>query len=106
MKLRRPYDDTIRVWDLATGAPLGEPLTGHTGSVESVAVTPDGARIVSGGDDDTIRVWDLAAGECLLEVACFAGVAAVAAGPAGEDDCAVVGGDRVGSVTAWALNIS
>jgi WD40 repeat protein len=100
------WDNTIRVWDLATGAPLGEPLTGHTGRVYSVVVTPDGSRIVSGGYDGTVRVWDLATGECLLEVACFAGVMALAAGPAGEDDCPVVGGDWVGSVMAWTLKSS
>ena len=26
------WDDTVRVWDLATGAPAGSPFTGHTGS--------------------------------------------------------------------------
>jgi WD40 repeat protein len=60
-------DDTIRVWDLASGAPLGEPLPGHTGPVLSVAVTPDGTRIVSGGSDYTIRVWQLGTGAPLGE---------------------------------------
>jgi hypothetical protein len=32
------WDRTVRVWDLATGAPLGEPLTGHTDRVHAVAV--------------------------------------------------------------------
>src|ERR1700716_2600415 len=79
------WDRTIRVWDLATGAPLGEALTGHTHRVSSVAVTPDGTRIVSGSYDGTVRVWDLATGERLLEVACFTGVMAIATGPARED---------------------
>ena len=30
-------DKTVRVWDLATGAPIGQPLTGHTSFVKSVA---------------------------------------------------------------------
>jgi WD40 repeat protein len=30
------YDSTVRVWDAATGAPVGDPFTGHTGSVWSV----------------------------------------------------------------------
>lgn len=30
-------DTTLRLWDPATGAPAGEPLTGHTCEVRSVA---------------------------------------------------------------------
>ena len=45
-------DGTVRVWRLADGAPVGEPLTGHDGGVHAVAVgaLPDGTPvIVSGG---------------------------------------------------------
>ena len=41
---------------------LERTLEGHSGPVSAVAVTPDGARIVSGGNDRTVRVWDLATG--------------------------------------------
>ena len=50
----------MRVWRLADGAPVGEPLRGHVGSVWAVAVgaLPDGTPvIVSGGADRTVRVW-------------------------------------------------
>jgi hypothetical protein len=30
-------DRTVRRWDAATGAAIGEPLTGHRGSVQAVA---------------------------------------------------------------------
>jgi WD40 repeat protein len=33
-------DGTVRVWEAATGEPVGAPLTGHTGPVFSVAVGP------------------------------------------------------------------
>ena len=60
-------DATVRVWRLADGTPVGEPLRGHTGGVMAVAVgvLPDDTPvIVSGGGygDATVRVWRLADG--------------------------------------------
>jgi WD40 repeat protein len=68
-------DGTVGVWDLATstftrhhdgtvGATrrlIGEPLTGHTDEVRSVACTVvDGTPVaVTGSNDTTVRVWDL-----------------------------------------------
>jgi len=43
---------------LATGPYLGT-LTGHSGSVESVAFTPDGPTLATGSDDTTVILWDL-----------------------------------------------
>ncbi len=34
-------------------------LTGHSNSVTSVAISPDGRTLVSGSSDNTIKVWDL-----------------------------------------------
>ena len=64
-------DGTVRVWDLATGAPAGE-LAGHTGAVAAVACTvlPGGQPVaVTGSDDGTVRVWDLATGTLARELA-------------------------------------
>ncbi len=57
-------DGTVRVWDLASGTPVGEPFTGHTGAVGAVACsTVNGVPVaVTGGGDGTVRVWDLASG--------------------------------------------
>jgi WD40 repeat protein len=58
-------DGTVRVWRLADGTPVGEPLTGHDGTVRAVAAgtLPDGTPvIISGGDDGTVRVWQPADG--------------------------------------------
>ena len=43
-------DGTVRVWDLATGTPVGDPFTGHTGGVTAVAVAElDGRPVAISG---------------------------------------------------------
>ncbi|KAF7524995.1 hypothetical protein PCG10_005346 [Penicillium crustosum] len=42
--------------------PLIQTLTGHSGSVEIVAFSPDGKQIASGSDDGIIKLWDAITG--------------------------------------------
>ena len=55
-------DKTVRLWDAATGQPVGQPMR-PDGAVLSVAFSPDGTRIASGGWDKTVRLWDAANGQ-------------------------------------------
>jgi hypothetical protein len=57
-------DQTVRLWDTATGAAL-QTLKGHGSSVNSVAFSPDSKQVVSGSDDRTVRLWDPATGVAL-----------------------------------------
>jgi hypothetical protein len=67
------------------GTALVRTLTGHTDSVNAVAVTPDGQRAVSASDDKTLRVWELGSGHELRTLAGHAdSVNAVAVTPDGQ----------------------
>jgi WD40 repeat protein len=55
--------DSVGIWDAATGQPIGEPLRGHLGSVNSAAFSPNGTLIITGSSDKTARIWDATAAE-------------------------------------------
>src|SRR5205823_5177943 len=40
-------------------------LKGHTGSVESVCLSADGSRALSGSRDGTMRLWDVESEVCV-----------------------------------------
>jgi WD40 repeat protein len=49
------------VWEVSTGRRLFR-LEGHDGTVKTVAYSPDGKTIATGGADNTTRLWDAATG--------------------------------------------
>lgn len=52
-------DDTIKFWNLRTGK-LVHSLDAHSDGITSIAISPDGKRIVTGGiSTPTMKVWDL-----------------------------------------------
>lgn len=62
-------DVALRMWDVPTGTIVrtfgGQPGTGHTGYVTSIAFAPDGRIAVSAGSDGMIVLWDIATGQVL-----------------------------------------
>jgi WD40 repeat protein len=55
------YDANVRIWEVATGKQLGDPLRGHTGVIRSVVCGVLHGRpiAVTGSEDHTVRIWDL-----------------------------------------------
>lgn len=59
---RRGEEGVVRLWDVATGAAIGQPLS-HPDAVHALDFSPAGpSRLVTGCDDHTARIWDAATG--------------------------------------------
>ena len=61
------WDSNIRVWDLQTLKQKAV-MRGHNSSVQSVRLSPDCRKIISGSLDGTVKLWDSRTG---AEVASF-----------------------------------
>jgi guanine nucleotide-binding protein subunit beta-2-like 1 protein len=72
------WDNTVKVWTYAL-RPRGQALfdlvverpknlTGHSGYLNTVTVSPDGSLCASGGKDGTALLWDLSEGKLLYSL--------------------------------------
>jgi RNA polymerase sigma factor (sigma-70 family) len=84
----------IHLWDLDRGVDVSQ-FKGHQFAVTSLAISPDGRRLLSTSYDGTVRLWDIATGR---ELSCLTShtewVWTVAFSPRG--DLAVSGGGGSG----------
>jgi WD40 repeat protein len=72
---------------------------GHARAVSSVAWSPDGKRIASGGDDSIVRIWDAATGHAdLVYRGHTAPLLKVAWSPDGKE---IASSDQGGIVQVW-----
>jgi tetratricopeptide (TPR) repeat protein len=91
-------DQTVRIWDSATGKELFT-LKGHAGWVTRVAFSPDGQRLASAGWDQTVKIWDSATGKELFALKGHAvAVAGVAFSPDGQR---LASANEDGSIHLW-----
>jgi WD40 repeat protein len=49
-------DSAARLWDCATGRPIGGPLA-HAARVDCLAFRPDGLMVATGSSDGTVHLW-------------------------------------------------
>ncbi|MFC8076164.1 caspase family protein [Streptomyces sp. NPDC057307] len=60
------HDNTVRIWNLETATPVGEPLEGFTGGRRTLRAAPlfaqvDGAPVIVVATSRDVRVWDAVA---------------------------------------------
>ena len=77
-------------------------LKGHTASVNTIAISPDGQTIVSGSDDKTVSLWNLNTGKLMFTF--FGQERQVYAAAISPDGNMLVTGGFDCKITSWQLN--
>ncbi|QRV95997.1 WD repeat and SOCS box-containing protein 1 [Ceratobasidium sp. AG-Ba] len=90
----------VVVWDIHTGQKVLGPLQGHSSTILSIAVSPDGRSFASGSMDRTIRIWDVEGGLAMLQplTGHTGWVRSVRFSP---DGCLVVSGSDDSTIRFW-----
>ena len=57
------WDDTIKLWDVASGALFWS--SWHPNGVQCLAIAPDGDLLATGGNDASVKLWNLHSGALL-----------------------------------------
>jgi WD40 repeat protein len=63
------FDGRVQRWDVARSAPAGSVLRIGRTSAETIALSPDDARIAVGGFGQPVEVWDVTAGRVVARLA-------------------------------------
>jgi WD40 repeat protein len=58
---REGAECTAALWDAGAGNEI-QAFRGHTGTIGSVAISPDGKQVLTGSEDSTARLWNAATG--------------------------------------------
>ncbi|MFM6269383.1 MAG: hypothetical protein ACKPFA_23205, partial [Dolichospermum sp.] len=90
-----------KIWVLITGQKL-HISSCHNEPIETIAITPDGTKIISGSQDKMIKVWDLATGKELISLSGHNGsIKKIAITP---DGTKIISGSWDKTIKVWDLS--
>ncbi|OJA08875.1 hypothetical protein AZE42_01734 [Rhizopogon vesiculosus] len=61
------FTGSIVLWDTFSGKIIGQPLAPDQGAIYAIAFSPDGTRLISGGQSCIIIMWDVQAGTVIRD---------------------------------------
>lgn len=77
-------------------------FTGHTGSIKTVAVSPNGRLMASAGEDKSIMLWDIASGKRIKKLTGHTGF--IYSLSFSADNGVLVSGSADSTVCVWDVN--
>jgi len=94
------WDYKICIWDTETQQKIRD-LTGHSGWIQALVISPDGALLASGSADGNIKLWDWQTGE---EKITFTGSRdAILCLAFNQNGNILVSGDAGGTIRFWEI---
>src|SRR5512132_3809241 len=98
-------DGIVHLWDVASGAPIGTPLTGLKPFADTVDMSPDGSTVVGADSSGNVLLWDVTTGTVIAGPLPGPGSQAVAASFTSHGRSVVVV-SATGSAWRWDVDPS
>jgi WD40 repeat protein len=101
-------DSSLRVWDLESGANIGEPWQDDgdeedEAGVSTIALSPTGNTVASGSSDGTVRLWDVETGKVIIKLTGHDGIVWSVCWRA--DGERLVSGGHDGTIRLWDVTV-